>query len=54
MSIKKNVPSVATSLGKPCPVCGRTSYSLGGTHPQCSFLRADQKLLAMRRKRKAR
>jgi hypothetical protein len=53
MSIKKNVPTVATSLGKPCPVCGRTSYSLGGTHPQCSFLAADQKLL-LRRKRKLR
>lgn len=53
MSIKKNVPTVATCLGKRCPVCGQTSYSLGGTHPQCSFLRADQKLLA-RRKRKPR
>ncbi len=25
-----------------CPVCGHTSYSAGGVHPQCSMHKADQ------------
>ena len=54
MSIKKNVPTVATSLGKRCPVCGETSYSRSGTHPQCAQVSADNKVLAARRKRKNR
>lgn len=52
MSIKKNVPTIATSAGKPCPVCGQTSYSQSGTHPQCALSRADAKFLAMRKRRK--
>lgn len=26
-----------------CPVCGHTSYSSGGMHPQCAVRRADLK-----------
>lgn len=33
-----------------CPVCGHTSYSAGGVHPQCSMIKAD----AERMKRVAR
>jgi hypothetical protein len=25
-----------------CPVCGTTSYSRGGIHPQCAVARADR------------
>jgi len=53
MGNKKNVPTVVTAKGKCCPVCGRVSYSLGGIHPQCSFFRADQKVLARRRRTRA-
>lgn len=24
-----------------CPVCGKASYSLNGTHPQCALARSD-------------
>jgi hypothetical protein len=53
MGMKKNVPTVVTAKGKLCPVCGQTSYSPGGVHPQCSFFRADQKLLEVRRRDRA-
>jgi hypothetical protein len=41
MSEKK--PVVARTVPAPglCPVCGKASYSLNGTHPQCSVARAD-------------
>ncbi len=26
-----------------CPVCGKSSYSLAGVHPQCSQKQADEK-----------
>lgn len=44
MNHKKSIPTVATSQGKVCPVCGRTSYSRGGIHPQCSVFQADAKI----------
>lgn len=53
MGIKKNVPTVVTAKGKLCPVCGRVSYSLGGVHPQCSFFRAEEQVLALRRQDRA-
>jgi len=53
MNIKKNIPTVATVQGKPCPVCGLVSYSLGGIHPQCSYFRSDKKTLARRKKVRA-
>lgn len=27
--------------GRPCPVCGKRSYSLVGIHPQCAVQQAD-------------
>jgi hypothetical protein len=33
-----------------CPVCGKTTYSRGGIHPQCASERADR---AVRAERKA-
>jgi hypothetical protein len=38
---QKPVPSRTSSRGAKCPVCGETSYSLGGIHPQCSMAQAD-------------
>ena len=46
MNIRKNAPTIATARGAPCPVCGQTSYSRGGVHPQCSALRADEPHIA--------
>jgi hypothetical protein len=43
MDTKKQVPLIATSAGKPCPVCGKPSYSRDGVHPQCNLTRADEK-----------
>jgi hypothetical protein len=54
MSINKHVPTVGVPLGKPCPVCGKASYSRWGTHPQCALSRADAKLVSMRKKKKSR
>ena len=39
MSEKKPVFTEPNS--KACPVCGKSSYSLGGIHPQCAVLLAD-------------
>lgn len=50
MNHKKAIPVLATAQGKICPVCGHTTYSRGGVHPQCSFFRADAKLSKRRRK----
>lgn len=27
--------------GRPCPVCGKRSYSITGIHPQCAMQQAD-------------
>jgi hypothetical protein len=51
MNHKKSIPVVATAQGRVCPVCGQTSYSRGGVHPQCSFFKADAKLLLKRRRK---
>jgi len=53
MYIAKQNTTMATATGKPCPVCGHTSYSRGGVHPQCSALLADQPFLAMRQRDRA-
>jgi endogenous inhibitor of DNA gyrase (YacG/DUF329 family) len=40
----KQAESVLRAAGrKPCPICGKASYSLGGVHPQCSQRQADVK-----------
>jgi hypothetical protein len=39
---------------KPCPVCGKRSYSLTGIHPQCAVQQADaprQRRLAAAKRR---
>jgi hypothetical protein len=41
MSEKKPVVVRAVAAPGLCPVCGKASYSLNGTHPQCSVARAD-------------
>jgi osmotically-inducible protein OsmY len=41
MSVKKPSPIQPTPKGRLCPVCGKTSYSRSGEHPQCSVNRAD-------------
>ena len=51
MSEKKPEPMYFPPVRKSCPVCGKTSYSLFGEHPQCSISRAD---IALRAKRKQR
>ena len=52
MDSKKPTPLIAKPAGKPCPVCGQTSYSQSGVHPQCNLNRADEKWRAgLKRKR---
>ena len=51
MQHKKPVPLVARSRRPACPVCGQTSYSLAGIHPQCAVKQADDKRLERIRKR---
>ena len=53
MYIRKPLPMTATAMGKVCPVCGHTSYSRGGVHPQCSALLVERPLLAARRRDQA-
>lgn len=40
MSTPKSRVAVVQN-GKICPICGKRSYSAGGTHPQCAVRRAD-------------
>jgi hypothetical protein len=49
MSEKK--PTVASPIAARgvCPVCGKASYSLTGTHPQCAVARADSVARAARK-----
>lgn len=41
MSVKKPVVAIAEPVLMNCPVCGKRSYSLSGTHPQCAVRQAD-------------
>lgn len=54
MSEKKPQPiAYRAPGGQQCPVCGKTSYSRNGVHPQCAVRQADaprQLLLAEERK----
>jgi hypothetical protein len=36
---KKPAPLLTATLRAKCPVCGTTSYSRGGVHPQCEAKR---------------
>jgi len=42
LNTRKPIPLVATVERKKCPVCGTSSYSLSGEHPQCAQNRADK------------
>lgn len=48
LNVKKPGPLEAAILRNLCPVCGKASYSRGGTHPQCAVARADADLRAKR------
>lgn len=39
---KKPEPLFSSTSRAVCPVCGETSYSCAGIHPQCAMLAADQ------------
>ena len=41
MTHKKPQPLIEPRPRKLCPVCGETSYSLMGVHPQCAANQAD-------------
>ncbi len=41
MSEKKPMPVAVGPIPKKCPVYGKSSYSLGGIHPQCAVSQAD-------------
>lgn len=45
MSAKKPQPLITRRIHERCPVCGETSYSVGGVHPQCAVRQADEKRL---------
>ena len=56
MKDEKPAPAAQVSGGKICPVCGKSSYSRDGIHPQCAIEQADlprQKKLAAEKKKKA-
>jgi hypothetical protein len=42
MSEKKPPPLIPARVRNLCPVCGKTSYSRAGIHPQCSVRQADE------------
>jgi hypothetical protein len=49
MTINKRPAPLFTAFakkGKACPVCGFTSYSRSGIHPQCARRHADEKRIA--------
>jgi len=43
-------PKVAGRAMPNCPVCGQTTYSSGGIHPQCALTRADERVRAAQKK----
>jgi len=51
MQHKKPPPLVSGSRRPVCPVCGQTSYSRAGIHPQCAVKQADDKRLERIRER---
>jgi hypothetical protein len=46
MSEKKPEPLQRPVAQKKCPVCGHSSYSVDGIHPQCHRAQADKTRLA--------
>jgi hypothetical protein len=51
MQTLKPAPIFAPPPTRLCPVCGRSSYSRDGIHPQCSMLQADSKRTLRPRKK---
>ncbi len=45
--------TVAAEKGTKCPVCGFTSYSREGIHPQCAQQQADEKRVARMKSQKS-
>ena len=43
MSTKKPEPIFPSRKPNICPVCGKSSYSAAGIHPQCAEKQADEK-----------
>lgn len=41
MSEKKPIPLAPAPKRKVCPICGHSTYSPGGIHPQCAIAQAD-------------
>jgi hypothetical protein len=50
MISKKPRHIISSSDRKPCPVCGKASYSLGGVHPQCAVVQSDVVVRARKRR----
>ena len=46
MSERKPVPIFSWPARPRCPVCGYTSYSLAGIHPQCASVASDKVRIA--------
>ena len=42
MSEKKPMPLVISRQRPICPVCGHSTYSANGVHPQCAGVQADK------------
>ena len=49
MSEKRIAVASSISTRGLCPVCGKASYSMTGTHPQCAVARADSNARAARK-----
>jgi hypothetical protein len=42
MYLNKPDPLMQKTVTKLCPVCGKSTYSRDGIHPQCSMVQADE------------
>ncbi len=42
MNHKKPTPILPQARHKTCPICGHSSYSPNGIHPQCAVSQADE------------
>lgn len=40
--VSKPEPIFKTKTRPVCPVCGKTSYSKDGIHPQCALVKAEE------------
>jgi len=47
----KHKPVFTSPGGRACPLCGKASYSLSGTHPQCSLESTDANSKLTRKER---